>query len=143
MGKWCSEVVELRLQILWALTSLAKLSSLFLAFALRVVIDHLYGDFLWCQPQCSQLWPWWLQRLGWSLVPLLCRLSKCQLRYIISTYRDLTLRKEPCLAILYVLSEVPAISKIVVSFYELYSVSFTKAQLIRASSFEVICTNGC
>ena len=51
---------------------------------------------------------------------------------------DLTLWKEACLAILDMLSKIPAISKVVVSFYELYSFPFAKAQFIRASRFKVI-----
>lgn len=63
---------------------------------------------------------------------------KRQPPYTITNYRNLTLRKEPCLAILYVLSKIPAISKIVVSFYKPDSVPFAEAQFIGTSSFKVI-----
>ena len=36
------------------------------------------------------------------------------------------------------LSKIPAISKVVVPFYELYPFAFAKAQFIRASRFKVI-----
>lgn len=42
-----------------------------------------------------------------------------------SNYGHLTLGKKTCLAILYVFSQIPAISKIVVPFYKLYPLSFT------------------
>lgn len=52
---------------------------------------------------------------------------------------QLTFRKQPCLTALCVLAKVPAITKIVVTFYEFDPFAFRQAQLIGAACLEVIC----